>query len=92
MLPQRVGVRASLADVTVLLSGADSWQPEELATKPVIYWSTRIAICAEEKEVEVEMTEAVAQRFKERRKKKKKPGQVGLCKSFICFSVLSLLD
>lgn len=37
MLPQRVGVRASLADVTVLLSGADSWQPEELATKPVIY-------------------------------------------------------
>ena len=44
-------------------------------------------ICAEEKEVEVEMTEAVVQCLF-----KKKSRQVDLHKSFVFLSVLSLLD
>lgn len=67
MLPWTVGVRASLADVTVLLSEFDSWQPKEPTTKPVICQSACVTICAEEKEVEVEMTETVAQCFKKKK-------------------------
>lgn len=36
MLSETVGVRASLADVTVLLSGSDSWQPREHTARPGI--------------------------------------------------------
>lgn len=36
MLSETVGMRASLADVTVLLSGSDSWQPREHRARPGI--------------------------------------------------------
>lgn len=63
MLSETVGVRASLADVIVLLSGSDSWQPKEHTTKPVFCWNVHVTAWAEGKEVEVEVTEVGVQCF-----------------------------
>lgn len=64
MLSETVGVRAGLADVTVLLSWSDSWQPREPTTKPGICWNACVMACAEEKGAEVEVTELVVQCFR----------------------------
>lgn len=85
-------MRAGLADVTVLHSGSDSWQPREPTAKPGICWNAPVTVCPEEKEVEVEVTEVVVQCFEIFFFLQKTSLEVDLQKSFVFLSVLSLLD
>lgn len=89
MLSETVGVRADLTDVTVLLSGSESWQLREHKTKPGICWNAHVMACAEGKEVEVREVgvQCFGWFFLQ-----KTSLEVDLHKSFVFLSFLSLLD